>query len=287
MTTYLSTIASFQNASNAVAVWTNAIALQLAAAGWVRTSNTGQLNTGAAIAFTATANYNYGYQIWKMGDSLTPIYLKIEYCNGATIAWPSIFVTIGTGTNGAGTLTGIVSPRLNAISSSSSAGVTNVLMSGDISRFGCVMPVNQGYGIGFAVERSKNLAGADTEDGAHLIILGTTPRHFYLPLTDTYRGIANALTALYPTGQTSLVKDALISLVPLVAYNQDGIRSSGLAFLVYSGNDISTGTQFNLTVYGLTHNYYALGIAGAGAGGPYPTTLIAGSPATALAIRFE
>src|SRR4051812_31701754 len=80
--------------------------------GWVRTADTGQIDPTTVVkpALTTVA----GYDIFRLDDALqatAPFFLKIEYGIGSNtnnFAW---WITIGTASNGAGTLTGNVSAR--------------------------------------------------------------------------------------------------------------------------------------------------------------------------------
>lgn len=75
--------------------------------GLVQTADTGQVSVGA-LTRPGAGSYS-GYQIWRFDDSLqgsAPIYLKFEIgtANGAS-STAAIRVSVGTGTDGAGTLT--------------------------------------------------------------------------------------------------------------------------------------------------------------------------------------
>lgn len=89
-------------------VWGSAIAGAIATQGWVQTGDTGQINWSTVT--TAAANTSYGYEIWRMADALQathPVFLKLEYGTGAksTPYCPQMWATVGTGSDGAGTLT--------------------------------------------------------------------------------------------------------------------------------------------------------------------------------------
>lgn len=81
------------------------IQTMFAAAGLIQTADTGQVNL-------TTANANVGgYQIWKINDSLAttyPIFVKInlffQYSSYYTMQ-----ITVGTGSDGAGNISGVVS----------------------------------------------------------------------------------------------------------------------------------------------------------------------------------
>lgn len=76
-----------------------------------QTADTGQLATPVVAARPAT-NTAAGYWIFKWTDgSSTDLYFKIEVGTGSAAAAPMIWITVGTGSNGSGTLTGSVTTR--------------------------------------------------------------------------------------------------------------------------------------------------------------------------------
>lgn len=99
--------------------WGSEFATKLAAVGLVQTSDTGQINW--ATVNRAAANNNAGYEIWRFNDAVqgtSPIFLRIDYGTAASSAnAPNIKITVGTGSNGSGTITGTAltaSFRVNA-----------------------------------------------------------------------------------------------------------------------------------------------------------------------------
>lgn len=79
---------------------------------FAQTADTGQLATPVVAARPGT-NTAAGYWIFKLNDSVssTPLYFKIEPGTGSAATTPQFWLTVGTGTNGAGTLTGSVNTR--------------------------------------------------------------------------------------------------------------------------------------------------------------------------------
>lgn len=87
--------------------WGLELNTKLAACGLVQTSDTGQVNWTTVTR--AGTNANAGYEIWRFADSIqatAPIFIRIDYGTSSNVSAPRIMVTVGTGTNGAGTLTG-------------------------------------------------------------------------------------------------------------------------------------------------------------------------------------
>ena len=81
--------------------------LKLLEAGLVVADDTGQLDFSTITVYTQEGNY--GYRIYRLADgNQLPIYLKIEFTcatvSGSKVPW-ALWVSIGFGTNGAGTLT--------------------------------------------------------------------------------------------------------------------------------------------------------------------------------------
>jgi len=106
--------------------WVAAIIAQLAAIGLTQTADTGQINTGTVTAPVA-ANTAQGYTVWRFNDSLqstTPIYFKLEFGSAAATTTPSMWITIGSGSNGSGTITGLIKSRTQR---SFNAGTTNAI----------------------------------------------------------------------------------------------------------------------------------------------------------------
>jgi hypothetical protein len=94
--------------------WIDGIATALSTIGLVQTADSGQVNTGT-VTIPGVNHTAAGYQIWRMNDThqaTCPIFFKMEYGRGATATAASIWLTVGTGSDGAGTLTGIFQARV-------------------------------------------------------------------------------------------------------------------------------------------------------------------------------
>lgn len=164
--------------------WWDAIRAQLTAVGLVQTSDTGQLTPGSHTRPSAN-NYS-GYEIWRFADSLQgtlPIFMKIEPGVGGTQDRPAIRMSVGTGTNGSGTLTGQVGSTSVAVAGTSKSASDTLpsFMSHGEGYFHFITNVdvnNSSYTWGFLVERPFS-NGAPTAEG----ILHYT----YNPTTSTQR----------------------------------------------------------------------------------------------------
>ncbi|SRR6266498_200685 len=144
--------------------------------GWVDPGDTGQLTISGATKPVAI-NTKVGYRMYRMADSLQgsfPVFMRLDYGSGTTGAGlePGVWVTIGTGSNGSGTITGITydggsvtqatfRPGGNATSACNSYG------SADTSRIQLLMFVRAAAidMMAFSLERTKDASGNDTGDG--------------------------------------------------------------------------------------------------------------------------
>jgi hypothetical protein len=90
--------------------WTQLVHdLLVGACGWVQTADTGQFDLATGVAPVASPQYQ-GYRIYRLNDALqasAPIFLKVEFgWGGAATSTPGLRFNVGTGSDGAGTLTG-------------------------------------------------------------------------------------------------------------------------------------------------------------------------------------
>jgi hypothetical protein len=136
--------------------------------GWVDPGDTGQLSIAAA-AHPTLANTVVGYRIYRMNDTLqgsAPVFIRVDYGSGTAANTPQITVTIGTGTNGAGTITGNVG-NMVVTSFSSGTNASNSYASADAGRLQLLMFVRAGQPemLCCSLERTKDATGADTGVG--------------------------------------------------------------------------------------------------------------------------
>jgi hypothetical protein len=165
---------AFTNSSDAnFRLWADFISDVFAAAGWVQTSDTGQINLTTVTAPGAT-NTKRGYQIWRMDDTLqatAPVYLRIDYGSSSGAATqPGIWLTIGTGSDGAGAITGTIfngtSTTAPTITSAGDTTSRNNYGSGSTNRVMVALHTMAGSaGTSFGIERTKDSSGNDTATG--------------------------------------------------------------------------------------------------------------------------
>lgn len=88
--------------------WGSAISACLVASGLTVTADTGQVNW-TTVTWSNATNTKMGYEVYRFNDTLqatSPIYFRIDYGTGGSSSNPSTWLTVGTGSDGAGNITG-------------------------------------------------------------------------------------------------------------------------------------------------------------------------------------
>lgn len=165
--------------------WVAEIIAQLIAVGLTQTADTGQVDT-ATVTRPAINTVN-AYAIFRFNDVLhatNPIFIRIDFGTGSAATTPGMRVSVGRGTNGAGTLTGLVTTRVGCNAATTALASTAIAYT---SRF-CydatqgflgftwklgALNANACHG-GFMIFRSVDSAGAPTADATIVIANGAT-----------------------------------------------------------------------------------------------------------------
>lgn len=143
----------------------------LTGGGWVQTADAGQVNFATQVK-PAANNTKAGFAVYRMNDALqatAPVFMRLDFGNagnGSLGLWP----TIGTGSDGAGGITGkifdggaIGNPPVQP-GGLNNAAATNSYASASTSRFQMMLYVNVGLLV-MSLERAKDSTGADIADG--------------------------------------------------------------------------------------------------------------------------
>ena len=148
----------------------------MVAIGMVQTTDTGQVDIGTAVDPPGTAYW----EVWRFDDTLqatVPIFFKIVYTEPYSGRVGMMF-TLGTGSNGSGDITGVrMAEEELAYTARSGADMNDhpCFASSDGSSMVLMMwpdfHFNYGWN-GFAIERSRDSAGAPTADGLAVVTLG-------------------------------------------------------------------------------------------------------------------
>lgn len=159
-------------------VWGKKVSDELQAmSGLTKTSDTGQINW-TTVTRPGTNN-DAGYEVYYLNDSLhstAPIYFRLDYGTATSATRPRLKLTVGTGSNGSGTITGTALTAANIISSSggpSASSLTSYLCvtAGFIGFAGwCGGGASGVAQMGFIICRSCDTAGDPDTTGA--IVMG-------------------------------------------------------------------------------------------------------------------
>lgn len=195
--------------------WGSAISAALATIGLVQTADTGQINWTTVTRPTAN-NAAQGYEIWRFDDTLQatrPVYLKIEYgAGGASVAGaaPGLFLTVGSGTNGAGTITGYAYTQRRQVGNNGSNGYvvqTVTAYFGSNAGYLTVIIPHPTFTAGamvFSVSRTCDSSGNDNADGMQSLIFGSNNNsNPFNDIWSVYTGAsvaANSVLFAAPTG---------------------------------------------------------------------------------------
>lgn len=192
------------NASDAAfRLWGKGISDSFAVA-WVQTADTGQVNWTTVTAPVAI-NTAQGYEIWRMADSLqatAPVFVKIEYGSAGAVNTPAIWLTIGTGSNGSGMITGILFPRTQMYNGGSSATAYTSYGSVAAGRINLAAFATGGtsYCLAFSIERTHGADGVDTGGGVNLLYFhnSSARNSQHLPFAGTIPPLYTAWNTVIP-----------------------------------------------------------------------------------------
>lgn len=114
MTTDTRTITFLQTTDAEFRAWVADIIDQLNDIGLTQTSDTGQIDT-VTVNRPGATNTQAGYAVFRFNDTQqtnAPIFIKVGFGTGAATTTPSIWITVGKNTDGAGTLSNIIRIQL-------------------------------------------------------------------------------------------------------------------------------------------------------------------------------
>lgn len=274
--------------------WGSELSARLAAIGLVQTADTGQINW-ATVTRPAT-NTAAGYEIWRFNDTLqgtAPIFLKLEYGTGSAANTPATWLTVGTGSNGSGTITGSATTRIQCSTNGVATNTVTNYQSYACAIEGLAWVCNKfnaptaGRGFtGFAVCRTCDATGAPTATG---FVVYTCP---------SATGAIPAVAQAVRTAASAVVFSA--NTAGLYSFIVHGVTSSvdgsdtqaylhwmptpkvlpvfGLCTMIQT--EATFGTSFSTTLVGSTPRTYVSVDIGMGQGG-------AGASNQALCLIYE
>lgn len=256
-------------------LWSKQISDQLAAVGLTKTADTGQIDF-TTVAFPGTGVVG-GYEIWRFNDTLQatfPIFLKIEYgTSGSGSNYPGMWLTVGSGSNGAGTLTGVMLNRVahgRATTLSGSPTVSYASYNTAIGFLGFAGWLSGSAGapygyLPFMVMRPVDDTGAPTAEGIVTYYLSATSfvSSVYSAVSGSVVMAGNIAYTLVPSNAVSSVVGTDVQLFRHFCGLPRVRHLPGIC--TYFDAEISRGTQFPATLVGTQRTYVALGNGFSGA----------------------
>jgi hypothetical protein len=262
--------------------WTQMVANGFISAGWARATDSGNINFGTVTA-PATTSLISGYDIFRMTDTLNvtaPIFVKVEYGSGGTNTAPSLWLTVGNGSNGAGMLLGATTQRYQLTAGIQANAITSFI-SGDTNRFhmslwsfsnvsyGGLAVIALTHSLFFSIERTHDAAGADTTEGALCLFksggAASYTQQYWNGITGS-SGVEGTWGMLFPDGTVNKGTAVQSSFYP--PYFSKGVFvNPGMGALGYIGslstiaNIATEGSPVPVSIYGGTHTYMPIGSA--------------------------
>ncbi len=276
--------------------WGSTISASLAASGLVKTADTGQVDWTTVLKPTVSQTYT-AYEVWRFNDDLqatAPIFIRLEYGVGNPTTDPNTRVQVGTGTDGAGNLTGHKTNRGDGGGNNvgSASTVTNMVMTfthtdGYAFAFasGSVLTFERFATCLFIIDRTRDQdTGAPNGDGMHVIFMNGQAQ--MRSQTVSFLGGAQIETwvSTMPPGDATNYGGALF---PVYACTPRPLVCVGA--LGYMNAEIAAYSTFTATPIGATmRTYLAMGVLPSSSlyGSDSPTG-VSNAAAVRLAVLWE
>jgi hypothetical protein len=227
----------------------------LSSVGMVQTADTGQLNPSSLPGWSSS----WGYLIFRFNDSrqgTSPLFFKIRFGQGNNFGILRVYCTLGSSTNGAGTITGTVSSELSQhINAAGGGNWMNLFLSAvDGMLFIGNMYNSAGhytFNNWFSIERTRDGSYLLDDVGA-TIMSGSTPTvvcqslRFASPATVYTANSSFMLIPGLPT--TTALLDGTKQFYPHF-YNMPDIRQRWSTFTIKTTDVSSLPTKFICAPY--------------------------------------
>lgn len=255
-----------------VQAWLGLILDNMEAGGIEQTEDTGQLDPDT-VTYPGTNNQSIGYQIRKFTDPLAstnPVFIKFEFERGSQAAYIRMVLTIGTGSDGSGNITGIFFERnqpnrtaANGVWVSTATGyVSKACTKGGNSHVHVIGERSGSNGYLFSIERTRNVDGSVNGDG--LLIIGRYGggggNWFSLIKSDgVHPPVDNTGGCLPPDDQTTgQHADGDCAIYPcfLFGFGETVMPSNNLVGIFTA--DKSEQSTFTASMYGVSQTMYVL-----------------------------
>jgi hypothetical protein len=239
------------------------------ALGWTDTVASGEINFVTVLAPTV-ANTAQGFKVYRMSDALQatkPVFVKIEFGSATTVNNPAIWITIGTGHDGSGGITGINFARtqITASTNSATANTDNYGSAANNRVHFAIFLTTASASIVFSLERTKDATGADTNEGLLLTYLagavGSGARMIsqnFILHSGTQPPAQSGGLHYLTCYEANSIFGGDIGVSPLFHFK--GVAAQpGLGLLATRSGDIGNFALPSIPFYGSNHTYVHLG----------------------------
>lgn len=252
--------------------------------GWLLSTETGD-TAPASLAHPTTTNTKKGFRVYKTNDGLTQVYMRIDYGSSAGTSGNSfgMWITLGTGSDGAGTLSGVffngggfTAPTIDSATTATvgTTGAVNSYGSADTGRVQLALFVSSTVAniIAFSIERSKDSNGSDNSDGI-LICCTRAGSTSIWGVNATSSCMDTTMYAVLAGGTQPTFENGLSYILTrnnpsetfgsdigtgLVIHFKGASQQPGIGICVVNSSDVTTETSFTQTIYGATRTYQHL-----------------------------
>lgn len=245
--------------------WINNFHAALVAAGCVtQTADTGQIDT-TTVTHPTAVNTFMGYSIWRFNDALqatAPVFIRFDFGSSGSSAnsW-GMKITVGSSTNGAGTIGGVTTGVMQpTITSSADATLRTSYVSGAPGQLTMSLFRAGTYPFFFSLERARTTAGASSGEAYTVTINGAQTAFKWVPFNGGTIVTATTAPILMPQGLTTGVEGANVAVYPTFPVPQGPIRPALRGYLCYFNGDIAalSGDQA-VPIYGSSDTYRPMG----------------------------
>ena len=203
-----------------------------------------------------STGFNGLYEMYRFSDSLQatkPVFIKVEYGTGSTIGQPTVKLTVGTATNGAGTITSQIWTATTGASTPSAVTAATAYVCAKDGYFGMVwgaLPTPSAGSPHFhaVIARSRDNTGTITGNGRDIVThygasgFGAAAGWSYdLAVNIPPLGGGNCMVPSYLSSTSTQAK---VKTYPHRVYTPDEFGITGC--VTYMGSEINTYTEFDV-----------------------------------------
>jgi hypothetical protein len=258
------------------------------AAGLVLVADSGDMNPASPPAYNSVASTSIGYLVYRFDDALqatVPIFIKLAWEVGTTTNSVGVLprISIGTASDGAGTLTGATTPNpatLAATTTTADPNPYDCYVGGDESMLVMLLGLlafSGNYGRTLMVcERLVDANGVPDAEAAKAFMFTTTTTAGLtsmfgrlVPPTGAVQsfsaGFFWAPSGLIGTSSIADVSDGSVPVFPVSFWTPNGVRYSRALIGVHV-LDLPNGAEFELDYLGERRRYISLGTNSGGVG---------------------